>query len=251
MHQVKHLKPRKYPILCAHRGLSIASPENTLPAPGSAAAAGAHEVKFDLWISRDGVPAVCHDPSVDRTTDGPGEISSMERKDIQRLDAGVKSESGWRGIGIPSLEEALNACGKSVVFNIHVKSAAQRGKLARILCDTLSANRLSGSAYIAAASKESLSESLEYAPEIDRAVLFGKDKPQEQVKTALKFRAARVQFGRNAKTNDFLAAHEAGLISNLFYPDEALGAMDYFMKGAGVILTNCAHKLIAGGIPGR
>lgn len=61
----------------------------------------------------------------------------------------------------------------------------------------------------------------------------------------------RVQFGRNAGESDFQAAREAGLVCNLFYPDEAREAMSYFEKGADVILTNCAHQLISDGIPGR
>ena len=56
--------------LCAHRGLSHACPENTLPAFGAAIALGVDEIEFDLWLSADGVPVVCHDPRVDRTTDG-------------------------------------------------------------------------------------------------------------------------------------------------------------------------------------
>ncbi len=245
------MKRSDYPLLCAHRGLSAACPENTLPALASAAAVGAHEVEFDLWLSADGVPVVCHDPSVDRTTDGSGEISAMEWKDIKTLDAGVKRGDRWRGLKIPRLEEALHACGKEVVLNIHVKDAGAGGKLVRLLCDILRESGLSASAYIAAASEEALSESLEYAPEIERAVLFGKDRPQGQIKTALKFKSARVQFGKNAGEDDFLAAREAGLTSNLFYSDAAEEAMEYSRKGVDVVLTNCAHRLIAEGIPGR
>ncbi len=169
---------------------------------------------------------VRHDLSVVRTTDGSGEISSMKWKEIKTLDAGRNRGDQWRGLKIPRLEEALHACGEGVVLNIHVKSAGPGGE-------------------------EALPESLEYAPEIEQAVLFGKDRPQKQIKTAIKFNAARVQFGKSAEKDDFFAASEAGLTSNLFYSDAAEEAIEYSRKGVDVVLANCAHQLIAEGIPGR
>ena len=83
-----------FPWLCAHRGLSQACPENTLPAFAAAIAAGAHEIEFDVWTSRDGVPVVCHDPSADRTTDGSGKLAELSWADIRRLDAAGFSSVG-------------------------------------------------------------------------------------------------------------------------------------------------------------
>ena len=54
--------PVSFPRLCAHRGLSLAMPENSIPSFAAALACGAHEIEFDLWLSADGVPVVCQDP---------------------------------------------------------------------------------------------------------------------------------------------------------------------------------------------
>ena len=54
-------------------------------------AVGAHEIEFDLWPSRDGVLAVCHDETVDRTTNGAGKIAELTWKEICSLDAGARA----------------------------------------------------------------------------------------------------------------------------------------------------------------
>ena len=56
-----------------HRGASAELPENTLPAFALAKELGAYGIELDVHLSRDGVPVVIHDESVDRTTDGSGE----------------------------------------------------------------------------------------------------------------------------------------------------------------------------------
>ena len=79
-----------FPHLCAHQGLSLACPENTLPAFAAAMGAGAHEIEFDVQTSRDGVLVVCHDDSVDRTTDGRGKVAELTWGEIRTLDAGIR-----------------------------------------------------------------------------------------------------------------------------------------------------------------
>lgn len=70
-------RERKYPRLIAHRGLSWAMPENTVASFAAAIALGADEIEFDLWATKDDQLVVCHDSSVDRTSNGSGEISSL------------------------------------------------------------------------------------------------------------------------------------------------------------------------------
>ncbi len=240
-----------FPRLSAHRGLNPACPENTVPAFAAAAAVGAHEVEMDLWLSSDGVPVVCHDPAVDRTTSGSGKISELNWEDIRSFDAGIKTGLPWSGIRVPRFEEALDASGQEAVLNVHIKDAGPGGELVRLACDALRAGVRAHKAYIACAGEEVLEIAAEYAPELERAVLSGKASPEKQIETAVKYGCARVQFGRNAGEADFRAAHEAGLVCNLFYSDEAREAMSYFNKGADVILANCVHRLISDGIPGR
>ena len=63
---------------CAHRGDNYCAPENTLPAFALAVQKGAHQIEFDLRVTRDEQLIVIHDETVDRTTDGTGRASRSE-----------------------------------------------------------------------------------------------------------------------------------------------------------------------------
>jgi glycerophosphoryl diester phosphodiesterase len=111
-----------YPRLCAHRGFNALAPENSLPALTMAMAIGAQEIEMDVWTSKDGDLIVCHDPTVDRTTNGTGRISEMTTKELLSLDAGSYYSPAYRGIRLPLFEEVLDLAAGKVILDIHIKS---------------------------------------------------------------------------------------------------------------------------------
>ncbi|HWR21971.1 MAG TPA: glycerophosphodiester phosphodiesterase family protein [Feifaniaceae bacterium] len=114
------------PLLCAHRGFNAVAPENTLPAFAAAVMAGAGEIELDLWPTADGEIVVCHDPTVDRTTDGKGAIGALTYGEIAKLDAGIPFSPVWKGTRIPLFEEVLDRFANRTVMNIHIKSLGKR-----------------------------------------------------------------------------------------------------------------------------
>lgn len=111
-----------------HRGCAGIFPENTLEGFLLAARIGADVIETDAHVTRDGRVVLCHDPDVDRTTDGEGSIASMTLDEIKKLDAGARftdrdGAEVFRGCGlrIPTLEEALTAL-PSQRFNVELKS---------------------------------------------------------------------------------------------------------------------------------
>ncbi len=112
-------------FLCAHRGMNVRAPENTLPAFEAAVQNGAEEIELDLWPAKDGTLVVCHDPTVDRTTDGHGLIAQMEYDQLRRLNAGNRFPGGFDVTPLPLFEEVLEAFGRRVTINLHIKSAGQ------------------------------------------------------------------------------------------------------------------------------
>ena len=92
----------------AHRGDSARAPENTLPAFRTALRAGVRRVEMDVRFSRGDVPVVIHDETVDRTTDGAGEVSSLDLVQLRGLDAGGWFGAAYRGTRVPTLYQALS-----------------------------------------------------------------------------------------------------------------------------------------------
>ncbi len=102
-------QPRPGFVVIAHRGNSSEAPENTLAAINEAFALGADMVEVDVHLSRDGVPVVIHDETVDRTTNGTGLVSGMTLAELKALDAGSWVSPRYAGERIPTLGEALQA----------------------------------------------------------------------------------------------------------------------------------------------
>ncbi len=106
----------KRPLIIAHRGYMQFAPENTLPSFKLAIEAGADLVELDYYHSKDGVPIVFHDSTLDRTTDAVKRwggqkirVDSKTAAEIQSLDAGSWFDPKYAGTRMPLLTEALDA----------------------------------------------------------------------------------------------------------------------------------------------
>ncbi|MCA9945700.1 MAG: hypothetical protein KC449_19595, partial [Anaerolineales bacterium] len=78
------------PVVLAHRGWRGLYPENTMLSFQKAAELPIDGLEIDIHSTADGVLVVCHDPTVDRTTDGNGRIQDHTFADLQQLDAGYR-----------------------------------------------------------------------------------------------------------------------------------------------------------------
>lgn len=70
----------------AHQGGALEAPSSTLFALRRALEAGADALEMDVHATKDRHLVVCHDSTVDRTTEGSGDISSMALSELQGLD---------------------------------------------------------------------------------------------------------------------------------------------------------------------
>lgn len=109
----------------AHRGSKGTHPENTLPAFKEAINIGADGIELDVQLTKDQKLVVIHDNTVDRTTDGSGEITDFTLEELKGLDAGSWFNSAFKGERIPTFDEVL-AClienGFKGILNIEVKT---------------------------------------------------------------------------------------------------------------------------------
>jgi len=109
------------PLIMGHRGAMGHAPENTLASFKLAVEMGVEAVELDTHLTSDGHLVVIHDESVDRTTNGTGEVASMTLAELQALDAGSKFDAAFAGERIPTLEEVLNWAKGTVPVVIEVK----------------------------------------------------------------------------------------------------------------------------------
>ncbi|MFC7680860.1 glycerophosphodiester phosphodiesterase [Paenibacillus sp. GCM10028914] len=110
--------------LCvAHRGFSAKAPENTQAAIKLAMDEPyVNWMEIDVQLTKDGVPIVIHDFSVDRTTSGKGKVRDLTWQEIRRMDAGVWKGREFKGEQVPSLDEVLHLVKGRLKLNIELKT---------------------------------------------------------------------------------------------------------------------------------
>ena len=103
-------KTLKLPKLIGHRGVKDLCPENTLESIAMALELGLTFVEIDVKISKDKLPILLHDDTLDRTTNGNGLVIDYDYENIRKLDAGKFFYKKNTNIFVPKLEDTLNLC---------------------------------------------------------------------------------------------------------------------------------------------
>ncbi|MCM3128529.1 glycerophosphodiester phosphodiesterase family protein [Paenibacillus provencensis] len=113
-------------VVAGHRGYKSAYPENTLLSFKRAIEVGCHMLEFDLRMSKDREVVVIHDATVDRTTNGSGEVREKTLAELKELDAGGWFAPEFEGLRIPAFQELcqLLAGYPDMLLNVEIKSSA-------------------------------------------------------------------------------------------------------------------------------
>ena len=115
-------------------------PKNTIESIRTAAEMGVEWVELDVMLTKDQVPVIFHDDTLDRTTDGYGPLAEKTWHELRDLDAGAWFADSFRGARIPTLEDALDEIIKlGLGLNLEIKPApgAER-ETAEVALDLLS-----------------------------------------------------------------------------------------------------------------
>jgi Glycerophosphoryl diester phosphodiesterase len=99
---------KKNLTVIGHRGIATAYPENTLISFEKAIEAGVDAIEFDVHMTMDGELVVTHDATVNRCSNGTGEVSSYTLNRLKALDFGKWKGPEFAGTRIPTLDETLD-----------------------------------------------------------------------------------------------------------------------------------------------
>lgn len=241
---VRDEKTMPYPRICAHRGFSTVAPENSLPAFGAAVAMGAEEIEFDLWTTKDGEWVSIHDYSLDRVSDGSGNVWEYTLEELKKFDFGCKFSENFKGLRILTLEEILKKLSCHVIMNIHIKTFPLEGGAGsdEILMKMINLIRQYDCAdYVYFMnSGEALQLKLrELAPDIPGCMGENFDKDSDIVDRALRTGCKKVQLFKPHFDKALIdKAHANGLICNVFWSDDPKEAKEFLEMGIETILSN-------------
>jgi len=108
-------------IVFGHRGGRGEAPENTLAGFAFALGLGVDGLELDVRLSADGQLVVIHDETVDRTTDATGPVAAFTADQLALLDARGSCPEWPERVGVPTLEQVLDAYAGTPRFEIEVK----------------------------------------------------------------------------------------------------------------------------------
>ena len=224
----------------AHRGASGTFPENTLSAFRAAIDAGADMCELDVQLSRDGAVVVIHDETVERTTDGSGEVAELTLAELQRLDAGAKFKSGaLKGDRIPTLDEVFAVTSGKCGLNIELKAGGLEHQVAQLM----QSRNAMGDCIVSSFEWEYLKKIQQINFNI-RIGLLADEKPVDLMMNAVAMRAHAINPRWDMVTADLCkAAHERGLMVYTWTVDADARMRALAECGVDGIMTNYPERL--------
>ena len=200
-------------FIAGHRGDRSAAPENTMPAFELALAGPMEFVETDVQLTRDGVPVLFHDVTLERTTDGRGTVAEHTAAQLARLDAGTWFSSSYAATRIPTLDEFLArvaASDKKALVELKFGWTADQ---VRTVIDVIDRHDLRARVVLASFSLETLTSLHAAAPRYPRVMLV-RELPTDPVPMAQRFGVIALGTTAAAVTTTPAAVdrlHEAGL----------------------------------------
>ena len=122
----------------SHRGLNHEAPENTMSAFRLAAERGVTWFENDVDVLGDGTVIICHDTTLDRTTNRSGSYYGLTRADLDGIDAGSWFSPAYLGEPLPTLAQFVDFMNETKTnCNIEVKSNEAGKDMTMLLLDNL------------------------------------------------------------------------------------------------------------------
>ena len=164
--------------IIGHRGTPALAPENTIEGSLLAAKNGANIIENDIYLTTDGVIVVMHDSTIDRTTNGTGNVESFSYQELcsYAVDcAPTKNETGFGNVSgplpIPTLEEYFEAFkGTDTFMFIEIKSP-QHQAIATALKELIDEYDIADQCGIIAFSQDAIKTIKKTIPEISYGCL--------------------------------------------------------------------------------
>ncbi|MEE8384753.1 MAG: glycerophosphodiester phosphodiesterase [Dehalococcoidia bacterium] len=113
------------PLVISHAACAGHAPENTLAGIRAALEMGADAIEMDVQATADGVPVLMHDLTVDRTTNGSGDLASLTLEQLQALNAGSEP--------VPTFAQALELTRGRALLVAEIKRPGCEAALANVI----------------------------------------------------------------------------------------------------------------------
>jgi glycerophosphoryl diester phosphodiesterase len=179
-------------IIHGHRGARFEAPENTLPGFEYAKSIGLTALEFDIHLTKDEHLVVIHDATVDRTTNGTGNVADLTLEEIQALEARSIFPEWPEPCFVPTFTQVLGVIRDFEMMEIEIKkdSPERLEIVVPKVLEELEAAKISGRALITSFEPYALELARNHAPDRERGFIGAFD-TQEWVDKAVELGARR------------------------------------------------------------
>lgn len=245
------VRAQRFPArIVAHRGFSGRFPENTLSAMRAAVQAGADLVEIDVQLTKDAELVVMHDDSVDRTTNGTGEVKDLTFQQVRALDAGSKFDVRFAGERVPTLEESIDAVQGGAILNIEVKSIEDPGMrpvVAQKIKELIERRNYAQHVQIMSFDADFMLEMRKQCPTVSMALLAIANPFNLKLKQAQKLKMDGLHLMHKSVSQDEVSdIHRAGLNTHVYTVNRPASMLRVLRRGVDGVITN--HPDLAGAV---
>lgn len=170
----------KYCNVISHRGANFYAPQNTVPAFIKSLEIGVDGIETDVHLTKDGVPVLCHNYTVNATSNNKGNISEYTYNELSSFDFGSYFSPAYAGTKIPTVDEFLTIMETADlnVINIEIKDPkdSSESKIVEKTIDIVKAHGLMDVLLISSFNPDLLVRAKEYAPECKTGLLYSPNK---------------------------------------------------------------------------
>ncbi len=241
--------------IIAHRGANKKAPQNTLPAFRLAVEEQADGFETDVHLTKDGRAVICHNYTIDATSDGRGAISDYTFDELRLFDFGAYFGAEFRGTQAPAWEEFLEIAKNAAMEIVNIELKSPKNKDYAVVRKTLAAVEAFGlldRVIVSSFDPRLLREVKKEEPRCKTGFLYPCSNPRVSgvVPSALccakrigaeYIHPAYVMVNRAL----VLAAHKMGIGVNVWTVDDARTTAFLLACGVDGIITDCPEEVRA------
>lgn len=171
------------PLVLAHRGANKVAPQNTLPAFKQAIQFNADGIETDVHLCKDGEIVICHNYTVDATSNGKGSIDEMTFAELRELDFGSYFSKDFNGVTLPTLAELLTLVKNMNLINIEIKPPKKDNDLVKRVIEEIYKFGIEKNSIISCFEPECIRQVKEIDKDIKTALLYEDDELGNEIMT--------------------------------------------------------------------
>ncbi len=160
------------PLILAHRGANKRAPQNTLPAFKIACDLLADGIETDVHLCKDNKIVICHNYTIDATSNGSGLIDEMTFDELRKYDFGSYFSEEYKGVTLPTLDELLEVVKGMNYINIEIKPPQKNNDLVKRTIDEVNRFGIADKTIISCFDPECIRLSKELDPNIKTGLLY-------------------------------------------------------------------------------